>query len=253
MKLTLKLEAADVALGKRIASDRDKPAVKAAGEAGKLGDQGPLYALSAVILICGLLGRNRRLAETGLKSIIAVAAADAAKNAIKSGVKRTRPHVSLNEGRYERGMGGSEQKAEQSFPSGHMAGTVAFGRSLSRTYQAAGAVCGVASLGLGWSRMAKGSHWPGDILAGAVVGLAAESLYEQVAPHIPRLGLLKSRPPVLRRTGVPGFLIQNFTSRLAVPRQSNILRATAPAFVSDSTGGLARSSSYRERPDASRW
>ncbi|HEX8310543.1 MAG TPA: phosphatase PAP2 family protein [Chthoniobacteraceae bacterium] len=185
------MEAADVALGKKIARRRDEPAIKAAGEASKLGDQEPLYALSAGILVCGLAMRDRRLGEMGVKLLLAVAVADAAKNGIKRCVKRTRPHVLLEEGRYESGAGGSEEKPEQSFPSGHMAGSVAFGRALSRTYPAAGAVCGAASLGIGWSRIAKGSHWPLDILAGAIVGLAAEALTHCLLRGRNLLGWLK--------------------------------------------------------------
>ncbi len=48
------VEKADVDLGQKMASHRDDPLVKAAGYAGKLGDQAPLYALSAGLLVVGL-------------------------------------------------------------------------------------------------------------------------------------------------------------------------------------------------------
>ena len=169
------LEAVDVALGTRIACHRDKPAVKAAGKASEIADQGPLYAISAGVALWGLISGNRRLGRTGVALLVAVGAADAGKSVTKRFVKRTRPYMLLDKGKYESGAGGAERKPRQSFPSGHMAGSAAFGRALSRTYPKTGALCAVASVGVGWSRMAKGAHWPLDVLAGAVIGLLAEA------------------------------------------------------------------------------
>jgi membrane-associated phospholipid phosphatase len=169
------LERADIELGKKMASHREDPAVKAAGEAGKIGDQGPLYAISAALLITGLASRNRRLADSGIGMLAALGAADLSKRLTKSLVSRTRPHVLLDEGRYEKGAGGSDDKPEQSFPSGHMAGSVATARALSRNYPWAGAGAGVASIAIGITRIAKGAHWPLDVAGGAALGLAAEA------------------------------------------------------------------------------
>jgi len=180
MKSPDEFEAADVELGKKIAGHRDEPVSKAAGKASKIGDQEPLYAISAAVLVCGLAAKDRTLASTGAALFAGVAAADAGKSLTKRLVKRTRPHVLLDEQRYESEAGASAEKAEQSFPSGHMAGSVAFARALSRNYPAAGAVCGLASLGLGWSRIAKGAHWPLDILGGAAIGLLGEAIASAV-------------------------------------------------------------------------
>jgi hypothetical protein len=49
------IEKGDIALGATLASERDHPLVKAAGEADKLGDQAPLYALSGAVLIAGIV------------------------------------------------------------------------------------------------------------------------------------------------------------------------------------------------------
>ncbi|HEX8412619.1 MAG TPA: phosphatase PAP2 family protein [Sphingomicrobium sp.] len=168
-------EKADIELGAKIASQRDHPIVKAAGNAGKIGDQGPLYALSAAVLVAGLIARNRRLAGSGISMLAAIAAADVSKRLTKSLVRRTRPHVLLDDGRYQTDAGGSERKPEQSFPSGHMAGSAAVARALSRNFPKAGAAAGVAAVAVGVSRVAKGAHWPLDVLGGAVVGLAAEA------------------------------------------------------------------------------
>ena len=170
------LEDADIELGKKLASDRDSPAVKAAAEAGEIGDQGPLYALSAGLLIAGLVSRNRRLSGSAISMLAAVGAADLSKRLTKGLVHRSRPHVLLDKGDYERGVGGSERKPEQSFPSGHTACSVAAARALSRNFPGAGIAGGAAAVGIGISRIAQGAHWPLDVAGGAVIGLGAEAI-----------------------------------------------------------------------------
>src|ERR671921_657104 len=90
------LERADIDLGKKIAKHRHHPVAKAAGKAGKLGDQGPLYALSSGVLAVGVASRDRRLTDTGLSMLAAIAAADVAKRLVKSLVRRTRPKALLD-------------------------------------------------------------------------------------------------------------------------------------------------------------
>lgn len=169
------LEKADIDLGKKIARHRHHPVAKAAGKASKLGDQGPLYALSSGVLAVGVASRDRRLTDTGLSMLAAIAAADVAKRVAKRLVRRTRPKALLNEGDYEAGTGGSHRKEEQSFPSGHTACTIAAARAFARKVPEGSAAAGLTAVALGLSRIAKGAHWPLDVAAGAVIGLAAEA------------------------------------------------------------------------------
>lgn len=173
---TTEVEQADIELGKKIASKRHHPAVKAAAKAGKLGDQGPLYALSSGILIVGVAARDRRVTDCALAMLAAIAAADLGKRIVKRLVRRTRPHVLLDHGHYDADTGGSGDKEEQSFPSGHTACTVAAARALSRHFPETIAAAGAATAAIGLSRIAEGKHWPLDVAAGAVIGLAAEKL-----------------------------------------------------------------------------
>jgi membrane-associated phospholipid phosphatase len=169
------LEKADIKLGKKIARHRHHPLAKAAGKAGKLGDQGPLYALSSGVLAVGVASRDRRLTDTGLSMLAAVALADAAKRIAKSLVRRTRPKALLEEGDYDADTGGSDSKKEQSFPSGHTACTVAAARAFARRVPEGSAAAAMTATALGLSRVAKGEHWPLDVAAGAVIGLVAEA------------------------------------------------------------------------------
>jgi membrane-associated phospholipid phosphatase len=180
------LEGADLRLGKRLAAQRDGALVKAVSKAGKLGDQEPLYALSALLAVAGLLSRRPRLVEAGFRMGMAVGAADLAKSGVKRLVKRTRPYVLLDQARYERSAGGSEEKPEQSFPSGHMAAAVGAISALRRVYPGSLRYGAPLCALLGWSRMAKGAHWPSDVAAGAGIGLAAEGatawIWRRTAP-----------------------------------------------------------------------
>jgi membrane-associated phospholipid phosphatase len=173
---TSKVEKADIALGKKIASKRHHPAVKAAASAGKLGDQGPLYALASGVLAVGVASRDRRVTDCGLAMIAAIALADVGKRIAKRVVRRTRPKVLVEEGRYDADTGGSDRKVEQSFPSGHTACTVAAARALSRHFPETMPAAAAATAIIGLSRIAEGKHWPLDVAAGAVIGLVAEGL-----------------------------------------------------------------------------
>ena len=170
------VEEADLELGQKLASEKDDPLVHALVKVGNLGDQEPLYGYAACVIGAGLLTWNSRRARLGVSMLLAVASADLGKRFLKNKVTRTRPHVLLDEGRYKTEAGGSEAKPEQSFPSGHVACTVAEARAISRHTPGAApwSATGVAIIAL--ARVAKGDHWPLDVAAGLVLGLVAEAV-----------------------------------------------------------------------------
>lgn len=170
------VERADIELGKKLAAEKDHPVVRALVKVGDLGDQEPLYAYAACVIAAGLLTWNSRRARLGVSMLLAVATADLGKRLLKGSVTRTRPHVLLDEGRYEADSGGSDSKPEQSFPSGHVACTVAEVRAVSRHTPGAAPWSAIAVAIIGVARVAKGDHWPLDVAAGLVLGLVSEAV-----------------------------------------------------------------------------
>ncbi len=162
-------------LGARLAGTRQAPATKVLGPIAQLGDQEPLYAAAAILVIAAAVRRDPRLGVAAVRVGAAVALSDAMKSAAKKLVKRSRPRA-LAEGRgYRREAGGSNEKAEQSFPSGHVAATLAAARALARVYPASRGPGLAVAFCLGVVRVIEGEHWPSDVAAGALIGLAAEA------------------------------------------------------------------------------
>ena len=157
-----------------LAKSREAPVTKVLGRAAKLGDQEPLYAAAAVLVLLGFGLGHRRLVLAGLRIGTAVALSDALKSATKKLVARTRPRSLADDHAYKSELGGSDDKAHQSFPSGHVAATLAAARALYRVYPSTGALGMTVVVGLGLTRVAQGEHWPTDVAAGAFIGGASE-------------------------------------------------------------------------------
>lgn len=171
------IERADIAVAEAASEVQDHPAVEALGEASEMADQPPLIALSVIVLIGGLALRRPVVAVTGARMLGAHLLATGMKTVVKSGVDRTRPHVLAEEGRYllKEGKGSSDPRLN-SFPSGHTAGAVAVAEAIARTKPA------LAWPARGWAaaiaviQVPRCSHYPSDIAAGALVGVAADRI-----------------------------------------------------------------------------
>ena len=174
------LEEAEITLVQRLAQLRDHPLVERLEPLSKMADQPPMLILSAGLGAAGLLA-GPKVGETGLRMFAAVALATAMKAAVKASVRRTRPHVALDRRRYRAEPGGSEDKGEQSFPSGHTADAVSAARAVVRVWPAAavpayGFAAAVAAL-----QPARAKHYPSDVAVGTAIGIVAEALVDLAA------------------------------------------------------------------------
>lgn len=167
-------ERADIAAIEALKPWLQGPAARAAGAVAELGDQPPLLALGGAVLAAGGWRGDPRLARAGARMIAAHLAATAVKTAGKDHVDRTRPDALIERGEYEMKEGKSPRKALRSFPSGHTAGVVAVARAAAREYpEYRWPLYGAAAL-IGLLQIPRRAHFPTDVLAGALVGLAAE-------------------------------------------------------------------------------
>jgi membrane-associated phospholipid phosphatase len=66
-----------------------------------------------------------------------------------------------------------ERPDSSSFPSGHTAAAFGFAGAVAPLWPAAGAACGVSAAVVAAERMHSGAHYPSDVAAGTVIGLAA--------------------------------------------------------------------------------
>ncbi|MFG2791941.1 phosphatase PAP2 family protein [Streptomyces sp. NPDC048419] len=123
-------------------------------------------------LIAGALavrpGRSRRAAALG---VAAIGVASATANLLgKRLVRRPRPHRAEDSpfpGRHV------PMPESASFPSGHTASAVAFAAAVGPAFPVATVPLGLLACAVGYSRVHTGVHYPGDVIAGAVLGTAA--------------------------------------------------------------------------------
>ncbi|MDO0932900.1 phosphatase PAP2 family protein [Streptomyces sp. DG2A-72] len=69
-----------------------------------------------------------------------------------------------------------ERPDSSSFPSGHTAAAFAFAGAVAPVWPAAGAACGVSAVLVAVERVHSGAHFPSDVAAGGVIGLATAAL-----------------------------------------------------------------------------
>ncbi|HSO98130.1 MAG TPA: phosphatase PAP2 family protein, partial [Solirubrobacteraceae bacterium] len=128
------------------------------------------FASSAVLAVAGG-ATGRRAAASGLA---AVAATSGVVNVmIKPLGRRRRPNRSAQRVPAARQIA---MPTSASFPSGHTAAAVAFASGAGRVSALAGVpLHGLAAI-VGYSRVHTGVHYPGDVLAGAVIGAVVADL-----------------------------------------------------------------------------
>lgn len=143
-------------------------------------DHGVLWLATAAALGVSR-GRRRRAAVRGL---LAVAIASPLANVpAKLSFRRSRPPldgVSLAR-RLRR------QPSTLSFPSGHATSAAAFATGVALESPKVGAAVGVLASAVAYSRVYTGVHYPGDVVAGVLLGVGAAALTTRTWPRRPAL------------------------------------------------------------------
>ncbi|UUL81407.1 phosphatase PAP2 family protein [Sphingomonas qomolangmaensis] len=177
------VERADLAVTRAIAPQRHDPAVRKAGKLSEIGDQPPLIALSATVLVAGLALHHGLTARTGLRMLATHALATAIKDVIKRSVDRTRPDHALVEG-YRMESGDSHEHELTSFPSGHTAGAVAVAEAVAREVPLLGAPARLLAASVAIIQVPRAKHYVSDVIVGAAIGWAAERLVNAVVESV---------------------------------------------------------------------
>lgn len=180
------VEEADLAVAERLGRYRDDPAIRTAGALSEFADQPPLLTACGAVLACGLVRGDPRMASAGGRMLASVLLATAMKSALKRLVGRTRPHMLLDQGRYEVEAFGPDNGDWQSFPSGHTAGAVAAARALGREFPGARGPAYAGAAAVAAIQIPRAKHYPVDVVAGALLGLVAEAAVDRAFAFVQR-------------------------------------------------------------------
>ncbi|MER7716214.1 phosphatase PAP2 family protein [Streptomyces flaveolus] len=138
--------------------------------------------IAAALALGGARARSAALVGVG-----AVAVTSAAANLLgKRLVRRPRPDREAARVTVDRYV---PMPTSASFPSGHTASAVAFATAVGVVLPAAAAPLGALATAVGYSRVHTGVHYPGDVVAGAVLGIAGAATALAVAAAAPVPGL----------------------------------------------------------------
>lgn len=125
-------------------------------------DHGKLW-LAAGLLLGTVRGAPRRAGVRGIGSLLVSSAL--VNVVLKPVFGRVRPEAAPSG---SRALG--RELDTLSFPSGHSASAAAFAAGVALESPLAGALVAPVALGVGYSRVHVGVHYPGDVLAGMAVG-----------------------------------------------------------------------------------
>ena len=178
---------ADARAAKAIAAEARQPVLERIAD---IGDQPQLRTLALAAIAAGLAGGRGsgygpRLTRAGVRMLVAHELATFAKNFVKLRIERTRPRSLGGGGDHLPVRGGNRAKERTSFPSGHTAGSVAAAKAFGREFpEHRGKALGAAAT-LALVQLPRGAHYPGDVAAGAAIGLAAEAALAALWPASP--------------------------------------------------------------------
>jgi undecaprenyl-diphosphatase len=138
-----------------------------------IGEGSHLITLSVILLAAGWLFSQPTLKAAGIQTLIAHGIAALVSNGLKHLLGRPRPKF-VHSGEWQ--FSPSWSSGLDSFPSGHTTASFAVATVLAKRFPAVGLLClGVAAF-VGLSRILRGSHFPTDVMGGAVAGVVSGSL-----------------------------------------------------------------------------
>ena len=132
-----------------------------------------LVAASLLLLAVGWLVSRPILWKAGLESLIAHGITALVVNGLKHLIGRPRPKF-MHSGDWQ--FTPSLTSGLDSFPSGHAAATFAVATVLARRFPAFGPIVLGVALFVALSRVLRGSHFPTDVVGGAILGALSGSL-----------------------------------------------------------------------------
>ena len=142
-----------------------------------------LWIASSILLAAGG-PRGRLAAGSGLAAIAATSAV--VNLVVKPLGRRRRPDRDAEEVPLARQV---QMPGSRSFPSGHTASAAAFASAVGRVLPAAGIPVRCLAALVAYSRVHTGVHYPGDVLAGALIGAAIEDVTsDPVTGYLTRRG-----------------------------------------------------------------
>jgi membrane-associated phospholipid phosphatase len=134
----------------------------------------PLVIIVPIGLIgTGLFKKDSSTTRKGIFVASAIFTGSVITSILKVGVKEPRPYITYP---YIQNVG--PKVGPNSFPSGHTTQAFSLATSVSLAYPKwyVIAPASIYAMGVGYSRMHLGAHYPGDVLAGAIIGSSSSFL-----------------------------------------------------------------------------
>ena len=138
-----------------------------------IGEGWHLVVTSVVILSLGLLVKKHTVTVAAIQTFIAHAIAAVLANGLKHLIGRPRPKFT-HSGDWQIGMAWSS--GWDSFPSGHSTASFAVATVLAKRFPTMAPLCIGIAVFVALSRVLRGSHFPTDVVGGAVLGILSGSL-----------------------------------------------------------------------------